>query len=48
MKNCEPPVPGPACAIESEPRLCICFLPLSSSLILKPGPPVPQRAFMSS
>jgi hypothetical protein len=41
MKNCEPPVSLPACAMESDPTACLCGFPPVSHLIWYPGPPVP-------
>ena len=42
MKNCEPPVLGPALAIEIVPlSFSSRLVPVNSSFILYPGPPIP-------
>ncbi len=41
MKNWEPPVLRPACAIDNTPLSWNCFGALTSQGIVYPGPPVP-------
>ena len=48
MKNCEPPVFGPALAIETVPGALCCKVATNSSLMAYPGSPVPSPAGAAS